>query len=339
MPFLFLLLQFFSFSIFANSNVKRSGSYECNEFYCGGYKIPDTAKNEIDNGYESISMAEILGNEYLLVSTLGSVNRCSKMYPVKNGIILSEYIKFGETKEVCNITSIEGNIVSSYRDGAKWYEEVYHLDIHGKTDLKLKDSCVGCDRVNRIIYKNGEAIDHVIVSDGDKYTDRYPLKAMINKKSYFYKKPEGKYKSKMYLIENDTVWLKKSNEGEKYFYIIYKRNGESNIEGWLLADSLQMEEDKKSEVYFLCDTKKGNVKLEVENDKLIYSISKNGMVDFSFSSQGSHFSGFLYNNYSRYQTQYITVSFKNGNYSYAVFDSDENGIKNLGVTVINEKNN
>ncbi|WP_099138322.1 hypothetical protein [Xenorhabdus szentirmaii] len=72
---------------------------------------------------------------------------------------------------------------------------------------------------------------------------------MINKKSYLYKKPEGKYKSKMYLIENDTVWLKKSNEGEKYFYIIYKRNGESNIEGWVLADSLQMEEDKKSEVY------------------------------------------------------------------------------------------
>ncbi|MBD2792410.1 hypothetical protein [Xenorhabdus szentirmaii] len=93
-----------------------------------------------------------------------------------------------------------------------------------------------------------------------------------------------------------------------------------------------------SKVYFSCDTKKGNVKLEVKGNKIIYSISKDGINDFSFSSKGNDFSGFLYNSYSRYQTEYITISFNNGVYTYSVFSNYEDGMTSSGVTVVNNRN-
>ncbi|KGM27056.1 hypothetical protein KS18_16800 [Photorhabdus luminescens] len=96
--------------------------------------------------------------------------------------------------------------------------------------------------------------------------------------------------------------------------------------------------ENNSDVYFSCNTKKGNVKLEIKDGTLSYSLSKEGINSFIFNSFGDNYSGFLYNHYTRYQTEYIYVSFVNENYRYTVFDNYENNEKSSGVSVVNNDN-
>ncbi|WP_244968522.1 hypothetical protein [Rosenbergiella australiborealis] len=58
-----------------------------------------------------------------------------------------------------------------------------------------------------------------------------------------------------------------------------------------------------------------------------------------FSSSSPAYSDFLYNHYSRYQTDYINVAFTKDNFKYTVFSNYEDGESTKGVTVTNMKNN
>ena len=85
--------------------------------------------------------------------------------------------------------------------------------------------------------------------------------------------------------------------------------------------------------YFSCMTKKGHVKLSVENHTLVYSLTKDNSEKFKFSSKGTNFSGFEYNYYYRYQTEYKKVSFNVGAYIYSIFSNFEKDNEISGVTV------
>ena len=85
--------------------------------------------------------------------------------------------------------------------------------------------------------------------------------------------------------------------------------------------------------YFSCMTKKGHVKLSVENHTLVYSLTKDNSEKFKFSSKGTNFSGFEYNYYYRYQTEYKKVSFNVGAYIYSIFSNFEQDNEISGVTV------
>ena len=86
-------------------------------------------------------------------------------------------------------------------------------------------------------------------------------------------------------------------------------------------------------VYFSCATKKGNVKLSIENKTLAYSLTKDNSENFKFSSKGVNFSGFEHNYYYRYQTEYKKVSFNVGSYVYSVFSNIEQDNEISGVSV------
>ena len=85
--------------------------------------------------------------------------------------------------------------------------------------------------------------------------------------------------------------------------------------------------------YFSCMTKKGHVKLSVENHTLVYSLTKDNSEKFKFSSKGTNFSGFEYNYYYRYQTEYKKISFNVGAYVYSIFSNFEQDNEISGVTV------
>ncbi|WP_157798205.1 hypothetical protein [Aeromonas cavernicola] len=89
-------------------------------------------------------------------------------------------------------------------------------------------------------------------------------------------------------------------------------------------------------LYFHCLTKKGDVKLSVNNGKLTYMIKSDSSV-FSYNSKGDKFGGFSHNLYSRYQTEYTRVNFMNGDYSYSLFSDYEDNKKNAGVMVTYNK--
>ncbi|MBE3287137.1 hypothetical protein [Enterobacter cloacae complex sp. P31C] len=94
-----------------------------------------------------------------------------------------------------------------------------------------------------------------------------------------------------------------------------------------------------AENYFSCSTSKGELSLQSNSDQLVYEMKNaNGKV-FSFSSASPAYSDFLYNHYSRYQTDYINVAFTKYNFKYTVFSNYEDGESTKGVTVTNLKNN
>lgn len=91
-------------------------------------------------------------------------------------------------------------------------------------------------------------------------------------------------------------------------------------------------------VYFSCETDKGDVKLFVDGNILSYEFSKGDKTELSYHSSGYGFSGFSHNYYYRYQTEYGKVSFSKGKYKYSIFSNYEGNEEISGVIVtISEK--
>ena len=90
-----------------------------------------------------------------------------------------------------------------------------------------------------------------------------------------------------------------------------------------------------SDVYFVCDTAKGTIKLDENKGVLRYTLSKNSKTEFNYESKGNDYSGFKYNHYSRFQTDYFNVSFVNTGYKYTIFSNYEDERESRGISVMN----
>lgn len=86
-------------------------------------------------------------------------------------------------------------------------------------------------------------------------------------------------------------------------------------------------------VYFSCETDKGDVKLFVDGNILSYEFSKGDKTELSYHPLGDGFSGFSHNYYYRYQTEYGKVSFSKGKYKYSIFSNYEGNEEMSGVIV------
>ncbi|AFJ46269.1 hypothetical protein [Shimwellia blattae] len=92
-----------------------------------------------------------------------------------------------------------------------------------------------------------------------------------------------------------------------------------------------------AETYFSCSTSKGELSLQSDNDQLVYEMKNASGNVFLFSSPS--YSDFLYNHYSRFQTDYMNVVFTKNNFKYTIFSNYEDGDSTKGITVTNLKNN
>lgn len=92
-----------------------------------------------------------------------------------------------------------------------------------------------------------------------------------------------------------------------------------------------------TENYFTCKTSKGILSLNGDANKLVYEINGQHGDNFKYSSQSPAYSGFLYNHYFRFQTNYLNVSFKQNGFKYVIFSNYEDGKSTKGVMVINLK--
>lgn len=89
--------------------------------------------------------------------------------------------------------------------------------------------------------------------------------------------------------------------------------------------------------YFTCNTAKGRLSLEIDENHLVYEMQSQGVPLFTFSSKAPKYSEFSYNHYSRFQTDYLNVSFNNRVFKYTVFSNYEDGNSAKGVMVTNLK--
>jgi len=87
--------------------------------------------------------------------------------------------------------------------------------------------------------------------------------------------------------------------------------------------------------YFWCNTSKGKLILKINMYGLVYNMVNSNGKGLYFSSPGPSYKDYLYNHYSRFQTDYINVSFERNGYKYIVFSNYEDGISIRGVTVLN----
>ncbi|HEA3202139.1 TPA: hypothetical protein RVS02_003697 [Aeromonas veronii] len=111
-----------------------------------------------------------------------------------------------------------------------------------------------------------------------------------------------------------------------------------NIYVFMLLSFISASSYSSENVYFSCETDKGEVKLFVDGNILNYEFSKGDKTELSYHSLGDGFSGFSHNYYYRYQTEYGKVSFSKGKYKYSVFSNYEGNEEMSGVIVtISEK--
>ena len=89
--------------------------------------------------------------------------------------------------------------------------------------------------------------------------------------------------------------------------------------------------------YFSCNNIKGRVSLKISSDKIVYEMKSSKGNIFTYSSPGPEYSGFLYGHYTRFQTDYMNVSFHQGGFKYTVFSNYEDGDSHKGVAVVNLK--
>lgn len=112
----------------------------------------------------------------------------------------------------------------------------------------------------------------------------------------------------------------------------------SNIYIFMLLYLISASSYSSENVYFSCETDKGDVKLFVDGNILSYEFSKGDKTELSYHSLGDGFSGFSHNYYYRYQTEYGKVSFSKGKYRYSIFSNYEGNEEISGVIVtISEK--
>lgn len=89
--------------------------------------------------------------------------------------------------------------------------------------------------------------------------------------------------------------------------------------------------------YLLCETSKGVLSLKNDNGQLVYEMKNHNGKTFSYASSGPSYQGFQYNHYSRFQTDYLNVSFSQSGFNYIIFSNYEDNINAKGIKVINVK--
>lgn len=166
-----------------------------------------------------------------------SVNACVRVlrYDFHN----KKLVELGFQKGLCNFKIEHGFVVSSYREGAVWVEDVYKLD-GGKALLKISDSCVGCGEVRRKVFNINGSVTQELVTDSVDFNERVPKTATVAAlQARIYSSPGAKYITKKYLVRDDVVTILSSDE-QDLNWVRVRYSGALTTEGWVQAPDLHL---------------------------------------------------------------------------------------------------
>jgi|TARA_R100000541_G_scaffold13610_5_gene22666 hypothetical protein len=218
----------------------------CNQEDCDRIGFPKGAQESIANGYSDASLEDLTGDgipELILThAEEGSVNTCSAIYRYDS--TRSSFVKFKAfSKQICNYTVKDSHIISSYRSGAKWHEDIYAIE-SGNPVLKFTDSCVGCDYIERTIHLQEDKVEHLLVTNDSNHNQRVPLSTVVTSpKATLYKAPSFDQATTMYLVTGDKVILTDFTETESnsfWYKIKYVTAKEKVITAWISCNDLDI---------------------------------------------------------------------------------------------------
>lgn len=213
----------------------------CNAQECDGYKIPLEIQGVIHNGYENIAVINISGFKYLSVTTKNDVNKCSVLFKIDSQIVNSTPT-VGVKEQICNITTHDSNIISSWRDSGKWNDDVYQVNSDGMWKLLFRDSCVGCDQVKRTYFNSGKVSGTSLLADGNNFSDRKPLIGKVDvDKANLYKQPDIEMQLKAYLIKGDSITLIDMSDDGAFYKVKYSISSGKNIFYWIKSDDFSLQ--------------------------------------------------------------------------------------------------
>ncbi|MGF6098836.1 hypothetical protein [Pseudomonas sp. 18175] len=197
--------------------------------------VPDAFMREVEGLYEEVYLKDLTGDGIAeFVFRLGGegVNSCSRVLRYyREGRSLSE-LEFGRGG-LCNFKVARNYIVSSYRDGASWNEDVYEIK-DGAVRIKLSDRCIGCGEVNRLEYHPGGLLKRSLVSDDGDFEKRAVLTAnVISNKANIYSSPAGTHSTQKYLMQGDKVTLLGFHISNNERWMEFRFEGAVVTEGWL----------------------------------------------------------------------------------------------------------
>lgn len=205
--------------------------------------LPASFMSQVDGQYSDVYVDDLNGDgELELVFALNEsdANNCSKvLYYNESELSFSEWHFKGGV--LCNHTSRGRFLISSYRDGAIWSEDVYIMK-NGKPEIYITDSCVGCSEVRRQLYLPGKKTEKILVSDDIKFEKRIPLKAsVISTRARVFSSPDLNWPTQKYLIRGDEITLvdfDKSNDGQDWAEFRFD-GPKVTTRGWLKYSDLE----------------------------------------------------------------------------------------------------
>lgn len=218
----------------------------CKQEECERIGFPKGMHESIANGYSDASLEDLTGDgipELILThAEEGSINTCSAIYRYDS--IRSSFVKFKSiSKPICNYTLEDSYIISRYRSGAKWHEDIYAIE-SGDPVLKVTDSCLGCDYIERTVHLLEDKVEHLLVTNDSNHNQRVPLSTVVTShKAILYKAPSFDQATTMYLVTGEKVILTDFTETESnsfWYKIKYYSATNKVIQAWISCDDLDI---------------------------------------------------------------------------------------------------
>lgn len=211
---------------------------ECTIKACDNLMLPPVAQDFISQGYEDIEIKTLNDNKYLFLSTGNNVNKCSIVFDI-TGIEIDTTPFIGGNGKLCNVSEVNGNIVSSYRDQGVWFNDVYQWISKKNWVLLFTDSCSDCLQVKRIYYINGIKGNRELLSEGDDFSKRKPLNGVISvQKASLYSLPNENKEIRAYLVRDDVFGIADMSEDGFFYQISYKSKSGKNSLYWIKSNDI-----------------------------------------------------------------------------------------------------
>ncbi|WP_166359589.1 hypothetical protein [Pseudomonas akapageensis] len=204
--------------------------------------LPADFMHEIEGVYNDVYIEDISGSgvgEVVFRLAGSDVNSCSRiLYYSKAERSLKELVF--DKGGLCNFRVQHGYVVSSYREGAAWNENVYKIN-DGKVSPIISDSCIGCGEVQRKEHRQDGSFVRILVSDNADFEKRTPLTAdVVASRAEIFSSPEAAQPTKKYLVRGNKVVLlnfNQSRSGETW--VEFRYSGIGTVEGWLKCSDLE----------------------------------------------------------------------------------------------------
>lgn len=185
--------------------------------------------------YEDVSVEDITGDgvaEVFFRLEGRGANACYKVLTyIERNRSLDELLFSGG--DLCNYRVESGRVVSSYKNGAVWIEDVYFFR-GGRFLIELSDSCLGCGEVTRRAHRRDGSFSTFLVSDDMSVEARAPFVAEVKSlRAWVFSSPEAAGPTEKYLMAGDKVTFLnvESVGGEEW--VEFRFSKDSDPEGWL----------------------------------------------------------------------------------------------------------